>query len=294
MPSVDPRPFRPISEEEFRLFRNMIYRESGIFLSEEKRELLVARLSRRLRSLRLRSFNAYYRMAKASEEERVQMLDCICTNETHFFREPRHFEFMEMKLLPHWKAEAECGRRPRRIRAWSAGCSTGEEPYSLAMALLDQLPGWSIEILATDLSTRALDRARDAIWPVDKANEIPPRYLKHFMLKGRRRQDKKMKAGPELVPVVHFKRVNLNDETYPVSGHFDLILCRNVLIYFRADSRARVIQRLLGYLAQAGHFFVGHSESLSAVPGVRPVIPTVYVLESPGSSRGIVNSQTDK
>jgi chemotaxis protein methyltransferase CheR len=262
----------------------MIFRESGIFLSEEKKELLVARLSRRLRSLGLRSFNAYYRIAKASQEERVQMLDCICTNETHFFREPRQFEFLHKKLLPRWKAEAECGHMPRRIRAWSAGCSTGEEPYSLAMALLDHLPGWTIEILASDLSTRALERAREAMWPVDRANEIPPKYLKHFMLKGRGRQIGKMKAGPELLSVVQFQRVNLNDETYPVSGRFDLILCRNVLIYFRADSRTQVIQRLLRYLVPTGHLFVGHAESLSTMPEFRPVIPTVYGLTVEGAA----------
>jgi chemotaxis protein methyltransferase CheR len=138
--------------------------------------------------------------------------------------------------------------------------------------------GWDLEIRATDLSTRALERARVAIWPLQKAKEIPPRYLTAFMLKGTGPQAGMMKAGPEIRSIVLFERLNLNDESYPSLGFFDLIFCRNVLIYFSPEARARVIERLLNHLAPTGYLFLGHAESLSSLTDrVRSVMPTVYV-----------------
>ncbi|MCP4663266.1 MAG: protein-glutamate O-methyltransferase CheR [bacterium] len=267
----DPR-IRPIHRDEFRLFQALIYREAGIFLSREKKELLVARLTRRLRTRGLRSFGAYYQLVKGDDEERAQMLDCICTNESHFFREPHHFEFLERELFPAWAAS-----RRRRIRVWSAGCSTGEEPYSLAMTLLSHFPGWWIEILATDLSTRALTQARSALWPLKKAKDIPPRYLKRFMLRGIRQQDGNMKAGPELRSLVRFERLNLSADELAPDSVFDLIFCRNVLIYFDSESRRRALDRILKHLAANGYFFLGHAESLSGINyRLRGVLPSVY------------------
>ena len=216
------------------------------------------------------------------------MIERICTHETAFFREPRHFEWLEQRVLPQWRREADAGRRPRRIRAWSAGCSTGEEPYSLAMAFLEQFPagsGWEIEIWATDLSTRALEKAQRAIWPLEQEREIPPGCVKQFMLKGTGTQAGKMKAGPEIRSRVRFKSLNLNDEAYAIEGRFDLILCRNVLIYFAQESRLRAIDRLLDHLAPQGLLFLGHSESLfGRTERVRSVIPTVYAFAHPVSS----------
>jgi chemotaxis protein methyltransferase CheR len=233
---------------------------------------------------------AYYRLlAEGDEQERVRMLDCICTNETHFFREPRQFEFLERRVFPEWAARAAAGS-PRRIRAWSAACSTGEEPYSLAMALLAHFPpssGWTLEILASDLSTRALDQARAGLWHLDKASEIPERYLKAFMLRGRGPQEGVMKAGPEIRSLVRFQRVNLNQDRYPVSGPFDLVFCRNVLIYFDVASKARVVNRLLDQLAPSGYLFLGHAESLTGLSdGGRSVGPTVYVRAGKPSRTG--------
>jgi chemotaxis protein methyltransferase CheR len=210
----------------------------------------------------------------------------LSTNQTHFFREPAQFEFLERRLLPEMKAEAERGERRRRLRAWSAACSTGEEPFSLAMVLLDAFPpgsGWELEILATDVSTRVLDQGRDAVWPFDKATEIPDRYRKRFMLKGRRRQEGKLKAGPELRSLVRFERQNLNDETRRVpGGPFDLIFCRNVLIYFGKEEKLRVLHRLFAQLAPGGGLFLGHAESLSGVmERVRCVGPMIYTHARP-------------
>lgn len=272
---------RPMTDREFSLFQELIYKESGIYLSTVKKTLLAGRLTRRLRELGLPSFEVYYRFViQEGEAERILLLDAVSTNETHFFREPRQFEFLDQQLLPEWSRKAESGRRPRKIRAWSAGCSTGEEPYSLAMTLLLHFPpasGWKIEILATDLSTRALEWARKGIWPIAKAKEIPHRYLHSFMLRGTGRQEGKIKAGPEIRSLIQFERLNLNEEVCPTSGPLDLIFCRNVLIYFDNASKRRVIDRLLRSLSPAGYLFIGHAESLAGLAErVRTVLPTVY------------------
>jgi chemotaxis protein methyltransferase CheR len=271
---------RPLSESEFAAFQTLIHREAGIFLSEMKKALLVGRLGRRLRELGLTSFGAYRRLVEEDRAERVRMVDAICTNETHFFREPRQFEFLESRLLPGWRSSAESGKRQRVARVWSAACSTGEEPYSLAMHLLSHLPGWEIEILATDLSTRVLDKARAGLFSIERSREIPERYLKRFMLRGVGSQEGKIKAGPEVQAVVRFQSLNLNGETYPVQGTFDAIFCRNVLIYFKPETKSRVIERLLQHLAPAGHLFLGHAESATGLTvRVRSVGLNVYVQE---------------
>ena len=272
---------KPMTDREFTLFQTLIFQDAGIYLPEGKKALLIGRLSRRLRELRLDSFEAYYRrVVRTDDDERVHMLDSVCTNETHFFREPQHFQFIERQVMPAWRAAAASGSRTRHIRVWSAGCSTGEEPYSLAMMLAHNFPntsGWEIEMLATDLSTRALDQARAGVWPVKKSSEIPDSYLKRFMMKGMRSQEGRMMARTELRSLIQFQRVNLNSEIYPVRGLFDLIFCRNVLIYFSAESRARVVNRLLRSLSSTGYLFLGHAETLNSVTDrARSVGPTVY------------------
>ncbi len=277
--SPPPEP-SPLSEREFKGYQQLIYREAGIWLSQAKKALLVGRVSRRLRELGGLSFGAYLRRAEEDAAERVRLLDAICTHETHFFREPRHFELLEREVLPRWRARGDTGSgEGRRVRVWSAGCSSGEEPFSLAMVLRHHLPeeeGWEIDILATDLSTRVLERARQALWPVDKAEEIPKHYRRAYMLRGVGSQEGKMKAGPELRALVRFQRMNLND-CQGLVGRFDLIFCRNVLIYFDAASRTRALERLLGHLSPHGLLFLGHAESLSGLGWrVRTVMPTVY------------------
>lgn len=271
-----------ITDADFVLFQRMLEKETGIYLSYAKKSLLVGRLSRRLRELGLNNLRKYYKRVQADPAEHVRMIDCISTNETQFFREPLHFEFLEQRLLPQWIAQAEAGQRSRRIHVWSAGCSTGEEPVSIAMTLLHHLPksaGWQIEILATDISTRVLTRARGGIWPVEKARQIPTPYLKACMLRGTGTQEGSMKAGPEIQRVVRFERFNLLGERAPsVPGFFDMIFCRNVLIYFQPETKTRVVRRLLSHLAPDGFLFVGHSESLNHLSDcVRSVVPTVYI-----------------
>jgi chemotaxis protein methyltransferase CheR len=272
---------REISEKEFLHLRNLVYEEAGIWLTHAKTALLVGRLAKRLRHHGLKSFKQYYNLVIESPEERIQMLDALSTNETRFFREPQHFELLKSVIFPRWAEQAATGRRGRKIRVLSAGCSTGQEPYSLAMVLLDRFPaasGWQIEITATDLSTRALEIARTGIWPATKADEIPSSLLKAFMLKGFADQAGKMKAGPEIRSIVQFFRMNLNEQAYPLTGKFEMIFCRNVLIYFDQRGRERVVRRLANFLSPDGYLFLGHAESLHTLSDrLRTVIPTVYV-----------------
>jgi chemotaxis protein methyltransferase CheR len=269
---------REISEREFLRLRDLVYREAGIWLSHAKTALLVGRLAKRLRHHGLKSFKQYYDLVINSPEERIQMLDALSTNETHFFREPQHFELLKSVIFPKWAEEAATGHRSRKIRVLSAGCSTGQEPYSLAMILLDRFPGWEIEIIATDLSTRALEIARNGIWPAAKVDEIPLSYRKAFMLKGFADQAGKIKAGPEIRSVVRFFRMNLNEPAYPLTGKFEMIFCRNVMIYFDQRGRERVVRRLASFLSPDGYLFLGHAESLHAMSDrLRSIIPTVYI-----------------
>jgi len=277
---------RPLRDREFTAFQELIYQEAGIYLSKVKQALLVGRLSRRVRELGLDSFAAYYERVVDPRypEERVELINCICTHETHFFREPRQFEYLENVALPKWRAQAEAGGRAKRVRAWSAGCSSGEEPFSIAMSLLAACPskaGWTVEVVATDVSTRVLERARAATWPLDRSKHIPDAYLKRFMLRGHGEHEKKMKAGPELRDAVRFEHLNLNDGSYQLAGAFDLVFCRNVLIYFDANSKERVIRNLLDRLSPDGLLFLGHAETLSGFQpeqggAPRAVMPTIY------------------
>ncbi len=271
-------PIRPITDREFAQWSALVRREAGIALGPSKKALLVGRLGKRLRALGLKNFTEYYRLVTESDpQEWVRALDCISTNETHFFREPRQFDFLERRVLPELRAARIARRNP--IRAWSAGCSTGEEPYSLAMSLLEQFPtssGIPIEIVATDLSTRALERAAEAVWPIERAEEIPPARRKTFMLRGVGCQSGKMKAGPEIRGLVRFARLNLKDEVYSVGDPFDFIFCRNVLIYFDLPTRIHVVERLFDHLAPDGYLFLGHAETLNGVTErARSVVPTV-------------------
>ena len=289
---------KPITEEEFLKFQALVQREAGIFLSPLKKTLLVVRLTRRLHELNMPSFSDYHRFVtgRGGSQELMRMVDCICTNETHFFRETRHFEFLEEHVFPQWKERAVEGAMQKRIRVWSAGCSTGEEPYSLAMVLLHEFQpasGWQIEILASDLSNQALERARAAIWPIEKSEEIPEKYLKAFMLKGVGTQNGKMKAGPEIRSLVKFTRINLIEDGMPGLGMFDAIFCRNVLIYFKPETKEKVVCNLLDHLSPNGYIFLGHSETLTGlVAKVRSVIPSVYECPKGRESTGPLKGDT--
>lgn len=274
------RPIPELTPEEFSLFQVLILRESGIHLGAKNRAMLVSRLWRRLRALELNSFASYYRRARADAQEMVRMLDCVCTNETHFFREPAAFDCLRQHVFPAWRERVESTGRGKNLRVWSAACSSGEEPYSLAMTLLEEFPrhaGWNIEVLGTDLSTKVLAKASAGIWPAEKVSAVAPHYQRQFFLKGFGPEKGKFKAGDELRRVVRFQRLNLTQDPCEVSGPFDLIFCRNVLIYFQWETKVAVVNRLGKFLAPGGYLFLGHAESLHGVSDqLETVAPKVF------------------
>ena len=266
-----------VSPALFGKFQRLIHQETGIWLGDSKTALLCGRLSRRLRALGLPSLDQYYDLVTQPDQqgERVAMIDAITTNETRFFRDPRHFEFLEQRVIPRWRAESR-----KTIRLWSAGCSSGEEPYSLAMLLARHLPrdqGWNVTILATDISTRMLERARLGIYSLTRSGDIPQPLLKDWMLKGFAKYEGQMRVIPEIQAMVDFERSNLAQGPYPPEGHFDVIFCRNVLIYFDPQSKQRAIERLTRCLARNGFLFVGQAENLSSVNSqLKSLAPAVY------------------
>jgi len=277
----DPSGFS-VSSALFGKFQQLIHQETGIWLGDTKSALLCGRLSRRLRVLQMSSLDEYYDLVTLPDQhdERVLMIDAITTNETRFFRDPRHFEFLEGRVIPRWRRDAQQGLRTKSVRVWSAGCSSGEEPYSLAMLLARHLPaeqGWSVAIFATDISTRILAQARIGIYNIAKLPDIPEALLKDYMLKGVDQQEGQMKVMPEVQAMVDFQKLNLAHGPYPPQAHFDVIFCRNVLIYFDLQSKQKVVEHLTRCLVRNGLLFVGQAENLSSMNSdLKSVVPAVY------------------
>jgi chemotaxis protein methyltransferase CheR len=255
-----------ISDTDFALLTALIHERTGLFLPPGKKPLLAARLSERMRALGLASYAEYHRYVTLNADgELSRMTDVVCTHETRFFRDVEQLDYIEKVLIPGFIVRAAHAGQPRRIRAWSAGCSTGEEAFTLAMILLAKLPAdrFSIEVLGTDISAAAIERARAAKWPAQRVQEIPEPYRTRFFLLDRRTGD--YEPSIDLRSVVRFQRLNLLDVFYKAMGRYDLIFCRNVLIYFDAETRAAVVRRLLERLAPRGLLFLGMTESLLAL-----------------------------
>ena len=277
-------PHLSVNPALFQKFQALIYGETGIWLGSSKTALLCGRLFRRLRALEITSLENYYECVSRPEqhEERARMIDAITTNETRFFREPRQFEFLVQTVFPRWRVDAERGLRPKgkRARIWSAGCSSGEEPYTVAMLLARHLPaeqGWDVGLLATDISNRVLEKARTGIYPIAKSAELPKDLLHSFMLRGMAERQGEMKVKVEIQQMVDFRWLNLAQEPDLTEGPFDAIFCRNVLIYFDLASKRRVIANLVHHLMPNGFLFVGHAENLNGMSShLRSLEPTIY------------------
>jgi chemotaxis protein methyltransferase CheR len=261
-----------LGDQEFTRFQAFIYEAAGISLSDSKKVLVSGRLEKRLRHHRLDSYSDYLHLISlpAQAQERQVAIDQLTTNETYFFREPRHFE-----LLREWALAARDAGRG--LRVWSAACSSGEEPYSIAMVLADCLGEsrpW--EIVASDISSRVLQRARFGHYPQERTTHIPPAYLQRFCLRGTGEQAGTLLVQRALRQRVQFTHINL-DQTLPPQVAFDVIFLRNVMIYFSTDTKRRVVSRLVGQLKPGGHLLIGHSETLNDVSTqVRPLMPSVY------------------
>jgi chemotaxis protein methyltransferase CheR len=262
-----------LSDTEFGLFQRLIYKLTGIHLADSKKVLLVGRLGKRLRALGLERFEQYYRLLATGEypDELQTMVDLITTNETYFFREPAHFE---------WLARFAREARSRPLRVWSAASSSGEEAYTIAMVLADELGvsgGW--EIVASDISLSVLEKARLGHYPMERGTGISQPHLKKYCLRGVRRQEGTFLVIPELGNHIRFLQINLLDVKAPDIGSFDVIFLRNVMIYFDMPTKQRVITNMLPYLKPDGYFIVGHSETLNGVSeALNPVRPTLYRL----------------
>jgi chemotaxis protein methyltransferase CheR len=271
---------RNLSDRLFQQFSQLVYNQCGINLHDGKRALLQARLNKRLRATGLSSYEEYFEYLNSSghPDELVHFLDCISTNLTYFFREPQHFEYLDQVLLPDL-LERKRKERNSRIRVWCAGCSTGEEPYSLAMCVLghlDDVRKWDFRILATDISTRVLEIAASGVYSADKVQKAPAPLQRLYFQKARNGNVSDYEVAPLLKRIVTFRRVNLK-ETYPFKGPFDFIFCRNVMIYFDKVTQEALIQRFANYMSQGAHLFVGHSESLTGLKHpLTYVRPAVY------------------
>ncbi|HSB67711.1 MAG TPA: protein-glutamate O-methyltransferase CheR [Candidatus Methylomirabilis sp.] len=256
-----------LTDREFQLFRRLIQAEAGISLGEHKRELVRSRLTRRLRVHGCRSFQEYYDRLTAGEwgeDERVRMLNAITTNKTDFYREKAHFDFLAAKVVPGLKAAA-AKTGERRVRIWSAGCSTGEEPYTIAITLRESLGNlltWDVRILASDIDTDVLDQAARGIYAAERVAEIPERILQSYFRRGTGAHSGLVQVTQEVRRLVTFRRINFLEEPWPIRVVFDCIFCRNVMIYFDKATQRRLVERFAGCLKDGGHLFLGHSESL--------------------------------
>lgn len=257
-----------ITAHEFETLRRWLHANAGISLTAAKQPLVTSRLAKRLRELGISTYTEYLRRLGTDAGERQAALDLLTTNETYFFREPRHFEFLR-SLLPTLTQSP--------VRIWSAACSTGEEPYSIAMLLADALPAhrqW--EVLGTDISSRVLEAARSGHYKLERARNLPPAMLSKHCLRGTGPQAGTLLVRRELRARVRFEPINLN-ETPPDFGQFDVIFLRNVMIYFDDATKRDVVARLVPMLRPGGHFLIGHSESLNGLTtALRPVAPAIY------------------
>jgi chemotaxis protein methyltransferase CheR len=261
-----------LTDVEFGRFQRFIYDAAGITLSPAKKALVSGRLSKRLAVHQFSSYAEYHDLlASGHAAEEVQTaVDLLTTNETYFFRESKHFE-----LLRSIAREAAAARASS-FRVWSAASSSGEECYSMAMVLADCLPATNWEVLGTDISRRVLQRARVGHYPMERARNIPPAYLKRFCLRGVGEQEGTLLVERSLRQRVNFAQVNLNTDL-PQLGSFDVIFLRNVMIYFNAETKRQVVARVLSLLKRGGHFCIGHSESLNDISdAVVQLAPSIY------------------
>jgi chemotaxis protein methyltransferase CheR len=260
-----------LTDAEFVRFQRFIHSAAGITLSDAKKALVAGRLSKRLAHHGLHSFGSYLALLSGADAgaELQTAVDLLTTNETYFFREPRHFDLLREL------AQAARARR-QGLRVWSAACSSGEEVYSIAMVLDDVLGETGWELLGSDISTRVLQRARSGHYVEERARHIPPGYLKRYCLRGTGEQQGNLLVERRLRQRVRFEQINLN-EPLPRLGSFDVIFLRNVMIYFNAETKRQVVARLLAQLASGGTFCIGHSETLNDISdAVVQVVPSIY------------------
>jgi chemotaxis protein methyltransferase CheR len=271
-----------LSPREFARLADFIEHHCGIRMPPAKKVMVESRLRKRLRELGLAGFSEYCDRvlgAKEGDGELVHMIDAVTTNKTDFFREPQHFEYLVKAALPTLMREQGSGIR-RPLMVWSAGCSSGEEPYTLAMVLAEvaeRLPGFRYLLLATDICTKVLGKAKAAVYEEDRVEPVPPELRRKYLLRSKDREKRVVRIAPELRSLVRFRRLNFLDDDFGLREPIDVVFCRNVFIYFDRPTQEAVLHRFCRHLVPGGYVFLGHSETINGlrVPLV-PVAPTVY------------------
>ncbi|WKJ92456.1 protein-glutamate O-methyltransferase CheR [Methylomonas montana] len=269
-----PREFE-YTKADFDVLRTISNQYSGILVPDDKFDMFYSRLSKRVRMLGFTTFKQYcHYLQNNPDDEFTEFINAVTTNLTSFFRENHHFEFLSRTVIPELLKKKAASKQ---IKIWSAGCSTGEEPYSLAMTLKENIPAdWAITILATDLDTNVLATAAAGIYPVDRVSGIAEQRLKRWFQKGAGSQSNKVRIKSELRELIEFKQLNLMQQ-WPFKGHFDFIFCRNVLIYFDRETKAILANRYCSLLEEGAYLFIGHSESLHQLDtGFSLVGNTIY------------------
>lgn len=269
-----------LSSEEFNKLSSFIYNESGIKMPPVKRIMLQSRLQKRLKELKMSSFKDYcnYIFSKDGlNNEIIHMLDVVSTNKTDFYREPVHFDFLSSTILPEF---VNASKSQRNIKIWSAGCSSGEEPYTIAIVVsefLEKYPNFDFSILGTDISTLILQKAINAIYKDERVEGIPLDIKRKYFLKSKDRENPSVKMGAMLRSKVKFERLNFMDSSYSIYDTFDIVFCRNVLIYFDRETQEKVINKICTKLNPGGYFFLGHSESIMNMNlPLRQIKPTIF------------------
>lgn len=255
-----------LKDSEFKKLSEFIYGNFGIKMPPAKKIMLQSRLHKRLKALHIDNFHDYLEYVfskKGQEEEVIHMIDVVSTNKTDFFREPTHFDFLHEYILPQLIKEGK-----RSINIWSAGCSSGEEPYTIAISMLEfcrKHTDIEFKILATDISTVVLKTAIGAVYPQQRIENLPIELKKRYFLKSKDRTDPKVKLINEVRNKIKFQRLNFMDNTYAINDMFDIIFCRNVLIYFDKETQEKVISKQCSKLKPKGFYFLGHSESTTGI-----------------------------
>lgn len=262
------------TDRDFRFISQLLFDRTGITMSASKRDLVYSRLVRRLRQYGMTRFEDYCALLKDGDaQELVEFVNALTTNLTRFFREPHHFQYLRETVLP----ELMANKRERRLRLWSAGCSSGEEAYSLAVVVREAVPsGWDVRILATDLDSAVLSKAKRGVYEASSVTHLDSGILKRWFKKGTGINRDDVKVASALQDLISFKQLNLMTQ-WPMKGHFDVIFCRNVVIYFSKETQRVLFDRFANQLDNSGLLFVGHSESLYRVTDrFEPLGNTIY------------------
>ncbi len=270
-----------LTRKEYELFRQLVYRECGISLGDEKMQLVKARLSKRIRQSEFKSFREYYDHVVNDEtgEELSLLLDAISTNTTHLFREAEHFKVLR-DIIDKWGDSPAQRADANTLRIWSAACSSGEEPYSIAMVAhqaLQQFPNTALKILATDISTRMLAKAKQGIYQPNSLEDVPDDLRRKYFKPVQVSYEPSFQIAPEIRKTVTFARFNLMTPSFPFHKGFDVIFCRNVMIYFDRTTQGTLVNKFAGKLHPGGYLMIGHSESLNSISHPLTYLqPTVY------------------